>query len=50
MKNQLFKELYEATIQQIEIVKKISIEYNMLNEDEYLEFQTRLNELSLDDY
>jgi hypothetical protein len=50
MKNQLFKELYEATIQQIEIVKKISIEYDMLNEDEYLEFQTRLNELSLDDY
>lgn len=50
MKRQLFKELYEATIQQIEIVKKISIEYDMLNEDEYLEFQTRLNELSLDDY
>ena len=50
MKNQLFKELYKATIQQIEIVKKISIEYDMLNEDEYLEFQTRLNELSLDDY
>ena len=58
MKNQLFKELYEATIQQIEIVniqqieivKKMSIEYDMLNEDEYLEFQTRLNELSLDDY
>ena len=50
MKNQLFIELYEATIQQIEIVKKISIEYDMLNEDEYLEFQTRLNELSLDDY
>lgn len=50
MTQKLFKELYEATIQQIEVVKKLSIEYNMLNEDEYLEFQTRLNELSLDDY
>ena len=50
MKKELFKELYEATIQQIEIVKRISIEYDMLNEDEYLDFQTKLNELSLDDY
>lgn len=50
MSKELFKELYEATIQQIEIVKKLSIEYDMLNEDEYLDFQTKLNELSLDDY
>ena len=50
MRKELFKELYEATIQQIEIVKRISIEYDMLNEDEYLDFQTKLNELSLDDY
>lgn len=50
MTQKLFKELYEATIHQIEIVKKLSIEYNMLNEDEYLDFQTKLNELSLDDY
>lgn len=50
MRKELFKELYEATIQQIEIVKKMSVEYNMLNEDEYLDFQTKLNELSLDDY
>ena len=50
MTQKLFKELYEATIQKIEILKKLSIEYNMLNEDEYLDFQTKLNELSLDDY
>lgn len=50
MIQELFKELYEATIQQIELAKKLSVEYGMLNKSEYLDFQTKLNELSLDDY
>lgn len=44
----LFKELYEVTIQQIKLVRKLSIEYDMLNEQEWINFQDELNKLSLD--
>lgn len=50
MMSQLFKELYDATIQQIEAVERLSKHYGLLNSQDYLEFQDNLNRLSLDNY
>ena len=47
---QLFKELYDVTIEQIEIVRRISLEYDMINSQEWINFQDELNRLSLDPY
>lgn len=44
----LFAELYEATIQQIKAIRRLTIEYDMLNEQEWINFQDELNKLSLD--
>lgn len=48
MNKKLLKELYEATIQQIQAIKNLTIEYDMLNEQEWINFQDKLNELSID--
>ena len=46
----MMKELYNATIKQIEAVEKLAKHYGLLNSQDYLEFQDRLNKLSLDNY
>lgn len=46
--NELFRELYEATIQQIQAIKNLTIEYDMLNKQEWIDFQDKLNEFSID--
>lgn len=47
MKN-LFKQLYEANIQEIKAIRNLAIEYNMLNEQETLDWLDEMNKLSID--
>lgn len=44
----LFKQLYDSIIKQIEAVENLSIEYDMLDSQEYLNYKDKLNKLSLD--
>lgn len=47
MKN-LFKQLYEANIQEIKAIRDLAIEYDMLNEQETLDWLDEMNKLSID--
>ena len=47
MKN-LFKQLYEANIQEIKAIRNLAIEYDMLNEQETLDWLDEMNKLSID--
>jgi len=47
MKN-LFKQLYEANIQEIKAIRNLAIEYDMLNEQETLDWLDEINKLSID--
>jgi hypothetical protein len=47
MKN-LFKKLYEANIQEIKAIRNLAIEYDMLNEQETLDWLDEMNKLSID--
>ena len=44
----LFEQLYEAVIKEIKAIEDLSIEYDMLDCEEYLNWKDKLNELSLD--
>ena len=44
----LFHQLYEANIKMIEAIENLSIEYDMLDEQDYLDWKDTLNKLSLD--
>lgn len=46
--NKLLEQLYESNIQEIEAIRKLSIEYNMINEQPFLNWLDKLNEYSLD--
>lgn len=46
--NEYFRQLYEANIQMIDAIEKLSIEYDMLDEQEYLDWKDKLNEYSID--
>lgn len=47
MMNDLFRQLYEANIQETKAIINLAIEYNMLNEQETLNWLDKLNELSV---
>ena len=47
MKN-LFKQLYEANIQEIKAIRNLAIEYDMLNKQETLDWLDEMNKLSID--
>lgn len=44
----LFHQLYEANIKEIEAIENLSIEYDMLDEQDYLNWKDTLNKYSLD--
>ena len=39
-------EMYEAHIQMAKSIKNIALEYNLINEQEFLNWQDELNEIS----
>lgn len=41
-------ELYEANIQEIKAIRNLSIEYNMLDDQNFLNWLDELNKLSVD--
>ena len=45
---EIFKQLYEANIQTIKALEDLSLEYDMLDEQEYLDWKDELNKYSLD--
>ena len=44
----LFHQLYEANIKEIEAIERLSLEYDMLDQEEYLNWKDILNKHSLD--
>lgn len=44
----LFRQLYEANIDEIKAIEQLSIDNNMLDNGYYLEWHNQLNKLSLD--
>ena len=40
-------ELYEAHIQMAKAIRNIAIEYDLINEQEFLDWQDKLNEISV---
>lgn len=47
MSNELFKQLYEATLEMAETTFRISQEFDMLSSQEFLDYQDKLNALSV---
>lgn len=41
-------EMYEAHIQMANAIKDIALEYDLINEQEYLNWQDELNKISVD--
>ena len=48
MTNKLLCQLYETNIALLEITRQLSIENDMLDSQEFLDYQDKLNEFSLD--
>lgn len=48
MKNKLFCQLYETSIKLLEVIDNLSIEEDMLDEQDYLNWKDNLNKLSID--
>ena len=48
MKTELFRDLYKANIDEIKAIEQLSIDHNMLDNEYYLNWKDKLNELSLD--
>lgn len=48
MRIDLFRQLYEANIDEIEAIEQLSIDHNMLDDEYYLAWKDKLNALSLD--
>ena len=48
MNTKLFRQLYEANIDEIIAIEKLSIECNMLDNGYYLAWKDKLNKYSLD--
>lgn len=44
----LIRQLYEASIKELEAIKDLAIEYDMLDEQETLNWLDKLNEISID--
>ena len=47
-RTELFRQLYEANIKEIEAIEQLSIDNNMLDNGYYLDWHDKLNALSLD--
>ena len=47
-RTELFRQLYEAIIDQIKVAEQLSIDNNMLDNGYYLAWHDELNKLSLD--
>ena len=48
MNTKLFKQLYEANIDEIKAIEQLSIDHNMLDNGYYLAWKDALNKYSLD--
>lgn len=48
MMKKIISELYEASIQEIKAIRNLSIEYNMLDDQNFLNWLDELNKLSVD--
>lgn len=48
MRTNLFRQLYEANIDEIKAIEQLSIDCNMLDNEYYLAWHDKLNKLSLD--
>lgn len=48
MNTKLFKDLYQANIDEIKAIEQLSIDHNMLDNEYYLHWKDKLNKLSLD--
>ena len=48
MDTKLFRDLYQANIDEIEAIERLSIDHNMLDSQEYLDWKNKLNQLSID--
>ena len=48
MDNKLFKDLYQANIDEIKAIEQLSIDHNMLDNEYYLAWKDNLNKLSID--
>lgn len=47
MTKDLWKELFKANIDEANAIYRLAQDYNMLNEQEFLDWQDKLNELSV---
>ena len=47
MNNDLWKELLQANIDEADAIYRLAQDYNMLNEQEFLDWQDKLNEISM---
>jgi hypothetical protein len=48
MDTKLFRDLYQANIDEIEAIERLSIDHNMLDNGYYLAWKDKLNKLSID--
>ena len=48
MDTKLFKDLYQANIDEIKAIEQLSIDHNMLDNGYYLTWKDNLNKLSID--
>ena len=48
MDTKLFKDLYQANIDEIKAIEQLSIDHNMLDNGYYLNWKDKINKLSLD--
>lgn len=48
MRTKLFKQLYQANIDEIKAIEQLSIDHNMLDNEYYLVWKDNLNKLSID--
>ena len=48
MRTELFRQLYEANIDEIKAIEQLSIDHNMLDNGYYLTWKDNLNKLSID--
>lgn len=48
MRTELFRQLYEANIDEIKAIEQLSIDHNMLDNGYYLNWKDQLNHYSMD--
>ena len=48
MRTDLFRQLYEANIDEIKAIEQLSIDHNMLDNGYYLNWKDQLNRYSMD--